>query len=519
VVSLPIAWASVRAAAGNWVPTGDDAYFTVRSRDVLTASHPLLGAWSSGSTALDTPINNVGPIQLDLLAAFTRWTPMGGTAIGVAVTNIAAIAVIAWLVARLAGHRAVLPAMIGLGLMTWTMGSEMLITPRQHQYLILPFLCLLVSAWGVVAGDRWAIVPAVVAASLVAQTHLSYPVLVGALTVLMAVGHVVATRRGEAIGGRRPLVVSGVLLALLWLQTLVDQLFGWGNFGHVLFGSGGAGRAGLGNGARIVAATLASLDTVVRPGYSNQDHQARLAAAWQSVVFWIAVVTAIVLVTRSIRNGAWRAASGWLVGVVAVLAGVVNAAMLPETQFGLAIMNYRWLWALGAYLLMLGLLWLVPAFERWVPSLACRTRSLLLMSCVALGVINLPRSVQNIEAERYLSEQRNVAAVLDQLDRSLDRGGVQGPVLIDESAMYFGHPYTYPVLVQLQQHGIEFRFEQSAQERRFGSRRLADGTETETLRLVAGEPAIDLAASDGPDVLAQVGGERPVAIVLVGLGR
>src|SRR5688500_18451943 len=115
VVSFPIMFAAVRAAAGGWVPTGDDAYFTVRARDVLTEHHPLLGAWSSGSLDLITPINNLGPLQLDLLAPFTRFTPMGGTAIGVALINIAAIVAIAWLVARVAGGRAGLPAMCAVG--------------------------------------------------------------------------------------------------------------------------------------------------------------------------------------------------------------------------------------------------------------------------------------------------------------------------------------------------------------------------------------------------------------------
>ena len=72
VVCFPIAWRRCGRPPAVGCPTGDDAYFTVRSRDVLTAHHPLLGAWSSGSLDLETPINNLGPIQLDLLAPFTR---------------------------------------------------------------------------------------------------------------------------------------------------------------------------------------------------------------------------------------------------------------------------------------------------------------------------------------------------------------------------------------------------------------------------------------------------------------
>jgi hypothetical protein len=244
-VVAPIVVAALRAAASGWVPTGDDAYFTVRSRDVLTTHHPLLGAWSSGSVDLVNPINNLGPMQLDLLAPFTRWWPMGGTAIGVACVNVGAVVVIAWLVLRIKGPTAVLPSMVAVGLLAWTMGSEMLITPRQHQYLLLPYLCLLVATWAVAVGDRWAMVVAVVAGSLVAQTHLSYPILVAAMAAVMLVGQVVA--RSAAVS-RRPLLVAAAVGVVLWSQTLFEQIFRSGNLSDVLFGSGDAGRTGLVDG-------------------------------------------------------------------------------------------------------------------------------------------------------------------------------------------------------------------------------------------------------------------------------
>jgi hypothetical protein len=509
VVCLPIAWASVRAAAGRWVPSGDDAYFTVRSRDVLTVHHPLLGAWSSGSTELVKPINNLGPIQLDLLAPFTRWTPMGGTAIGVACSNIAAVATIAWLVHRLLGRTAVPAAMAAVGLVAWTMGSEMLITPRQHQFLVLPFFCLLVAAWSVAAGDRWAIVPAVAAGSLVAQTHLSYPVLVAVLVLAMVTGQLVACRRGEARGGSRPFVVSGVLAVVLWAQTLVDQVFGLGNLGDVLFGSGDADRAGFRSGARIVAGILVSPDAVLRPGFRNHDLAIRLAGPAQSLVLWSAVLAAVVFVASGWRRRAWRTTSGGLIAVVAVLAGVLDATLLPVTKFGLTIMNYRWLWSLGGFLLLLALVSASRAFDHRRPAQLAWVGL-----CVVPALANLPGSMQQLDARRYLSEQANVAEVLDQLDRALDADPLAGPVVIDESAMYFGHPYTYPVMVTLQEHHAEIRFDTAVQERRFGARRLADGRERLRMRLVSGMPARELAASGTADLLAFVDGERPVAIVL-----
>ena len=507
VVCLPIVWAAVRAAAGGWAPIGDDAYFTVRSRDVLTTHHPLLGAWSSGSLDLRTPINNLGPTQLDLLAPFTRFTPMGGTAIAVAMINIAAIVAIASLLVRIAGERAVLPAMCAVGLLTWTMGSEMLITPRQHQAMILPYLCLLVAAWAVTAGDRWALVVAVGAASLVAQTHLSYPVLVAALAVPMLVGQVVTARDGTAVGGRRPFVVAAVLACILWIQTVVDQFTGYGNLGHVLFGSGGAGRAGFVRGARIVAATLVSPYTFVRPGYRHFDDTVRFASVWQSLVFWLALGFAIGWVAIVIRRRGIRLAAGPLVAIVAVLAGVLDAALLPRTTFGYTIMNYRWLWATGTFVLMLVFVTVGRGTR-----LRKGVIAVFVVLLVVPAVANLPRSVQNVGADQYLAEQRSIEDALGQVDGVLDEVAKDGPVVVDDSAMYFGHGYTYPLLVEMQEHGVDFRFDDAFQERRFGKGRVSDGSETQRLRLVSGDPAVALRES--PEAIAYVGGDRPVVLLL-----
>jgi hypothetical protein len=514
VVCVPIVWAAVRAAAGSWVPIGDDAYFTARSRDVLTAHHPLLGAWSSGSLDLETPINNLGPAQLDLLAPFTRFAPMGGTAVGVALINVVAIVVVAWLIARIAGDHAVLPAMCAVGLLTWTMGSEMLITPRQHQAMILPYLCMLVAAWAVTAGDRWAIAPAVAAGSLVAQTHLSYPVLAAAMAMVMLVGQVVTTREGTAVGGRRPFVVAGVLASVLWVQSVVDQFAGRGNLGHVVFGSGDAGRAGLVRGARIVAGTLVSPYTFVRPGYREFDAAAPFASVWQSIVFWLAVGFAIGWITVAIKRRGLRHAAGSLVATVAVLAGVLDAALLPRTTFGYTIMNYRWLWATAAFVLMVAFV----AVARWAGAhdRDRRVRTAVVGLAVTVLVVpalaNLPRSVQNVGADRYLAEQRNITDALAQVRGVLDDIAIDGPIVVDDSAMYFGHGYTYPLLAVMQEHRVDFRFDDAFQERRFGSKRVSDGTEFQRLRLVSGNPAIAL--RDDPNAVAFVGGDLPVVFVL-----
>ncbi|MET0911299.1 MAG: hypothetical protein ABWZ99_17680, partial [Ilumatobacteraceae bacterium] len=96
---LPAIVMVVRAVTERWVPLFDAAYFTVRARDVGTSHNPLVGAWSMGSREVGTWLNNLGPLQLDALAPFTKLDPYWGAALGVAATNIAAIVGV-WLVSR-----------------------------------------------------------------------------------------------------------------------------------------------------------------------------------------------------------------------------------------------------------------------------------------------------------------------------------------------------------------------------------------------------------------------------------
>jgi hypothetical protein len=78
--------------------------------------------------------------------------------------------------------------------------------------------------------------------------------------------------------------------------------------------------------------------------------------------------------------------------------------------------------------------------------------------------------------------------------------------------MYFGHGFTYPLLIELQQHDVEFRFEAAIQERRFGSGRVSDGTELQRLRLLANDMALD--ARTSPGLIGFVDAEQPVALVV-----
>ena len=246
----------VRAAAEGWVPLFDAAYFTVRARDVGTTHNPLVGAWSMGSREVGTWLNNLGPLQLDALAAFTRVDPYWGTAAGVAATNVAAIVGVRLVSRRLLGPVGVVGAMAATVVLQLNEGSLMLIEARQQLALVLPMWCTLwlsAAAW---IGKRWALPWLALAASFVLQTHFTYAYQTVLVAGAATVGFVVHRRRiHEPL--RPPALLAAAVTALCWAQPVWDQLFGTGNAGEVFDQSGGSERSvGASGGLRILAESV-----------------------------------------------------------------------------------------------------------------------------------------------------------------------------------------------------------------------------------------------------------------------
>ena len=499
-------WHGLRAAASGWIPTGDDAYFTLRSLDVLGEHHPLLGAWSAGSVDLDRHVNNLGPMQLDLLAPFTKVAWAGGTALGVVVVHALAVLSIAWLSYRLGGARQVVASMAGVALLSWMMGSLLLITPQQHQYLLPTYLAALVAAWCAAAGDRWAPLVFVVAGSLALQTHLTYPILIVPLALTVVVGQAIVWRtRPEA---RSTFVTAwGVTIGLgvlLWIQTAIDQFFGQGNVTDVLTAPSQAESPGLVTGARLSADVLVSRRGYLRPGLADFDPSASTGSRLETVallVLWLALVG---LATLAIRHGRHRRGAGFAVAAVAIAAAVVNAALIPESEFfGLRPESYRWLWPTAA-LLVLG-----------AASLAVRRRFGVVV-CLALvlswSVLNVPRSYQVAQPDGFVASEQAVADVVEQLLDRLPAMDLDGPVVVVQSEMYLGHRFAYPLGIVVRELGLDYRYEGAGQARRFGADRVADGSEPTRLVLRHGDAAA--ARFDAPDTVAYAAGAVPVSVTL-----
>jgi hypothetical protein len=278
---LPILVATVRAVRDGWLPIGDNAFFAVRALDVGTSHHPLLGTWTSASIAAGVDVNNPGPLFFEVLAGPARlFGSASGLAVGAAALNAAAvvgIAVVAW---RRGGALAAAAAMVPTALLLWTMGSELLFDPWQPHSLLVPFLLLLVLVWAVACGDLAAVPWAVLTASLLLQTHLTYAVLVPLLAAWALVGLVLASRRraGRDPGRRgreraRLLRTTGLSVAVLvacWAQPLYEQLAGEGegNLSRLARSTGAdTDTVGLATAARLVAAVVGAPPWILRPSF------------------------------------------------------------------------------------------------------------------------------------------------------------------------------------------------------------------------------------------------------------
>ncbi|HEU5109699.1 MAG TPA: hypothetical protein VFT95_14250, partial [Micromonosporaceae bacterium] len=357
LAGLPLVVATVRTLSGGWMAIGDNGLILLRSEDVGTAHHPLLGTWTSASQAAGRTISNPGPLWFDALAPFVKVAgPSVGLAVAVMVANLAAIVGAAWAAQRVGGQRAmVLTTALSAGL-AWTMGSELLFDPWQPHAMLLPFWCLLVMCWALAAGDLL-MAPFVVAiASLLVQTHLSFVyvvAIIGAATVVMTtVGLVRVARVGGATWDaerswlrRIGLWTAGVAV-VAWGQPVWDQFFGEGNLGHLLSsGSGGDNeRVGLSLGARFVASVVALPPWWTRPGFSSiiratgvvDDPKGRTLAegnvAGRSAALAGLVVFAVALAVVVLVGRRWRSRPITTLGVLAavtVVAALVSMVFMP----------------------------------------------------------------------------------------------------------------------------------------------------------------------------------------------
>lgn len=456
---VPIGTATTGAIRRGWHPIGDNAFFALRARDVLTEHHPLLGTWTSASRTIGIDVNNPGPLLFDVLALPAKVDPAAGLAIGVACINVAAVAGIGLLAHRRGGLPAVAAAMAACSALAWTMGSELLFDPWQPHVLLFPFLCFLFAVWSLVAGDVVALPWAVGLASFIVQTHLSYALLVPGLAAVGVAGLVVSWRRDRQPVGRAVAISGGVAFAA-WIQPVVDQVWGQGNLATLLTHAASGGSAiGLRTATPLVAWVVALPPFWARPSFAEALDPTGPKAAPGLAAAALSLLLAVAALGVGGRWFASRRAddttAAVVVAVAAVLGAVGTAGLLPVGSLGIAPHQLTWLWPIGIFATFALAMSVVG--PRPLPFSAV---------AVVLGLLALPpwnaRSGPSTDAEAIPT----AVALVDRLDL-----GDTHAVLFDTTGLRFAEPYSTVVLLELQRRGIDFGVDDEGLARQVGTSR------------------------------------------------
>ena len=102
----------------------------------------MAGRRVSASLTLGVDLRNLGPLELDLLAPFTKFDPYGGTAIGVGIVAAAAVLAVWWSARRVLGPIGAGVAMLATLALEASIGLQAFIDPRQQFYLLMPYWAL-----------------------------------------------------------------------------------------------------------------------------------------------------------------------------------------------------------------------------------------------------------------------------------------------------------------------------------------------------------------------------------------
>ena len=492
---VPLVAAFVRAL-GHWTSVGDNALITLRSLDVLTSNHPLLGTWTSASTSIGVDFNNPGPLQFDLLALPARLLPNDGPIIAVLLLDALSIVGIFLLARRLGGPVTAAAAMLVCAALSWSMGSDVLVEPWQPHSLLLPFLLFLFLVWSTSCGDHRSLPWLVAVGSLIVQTHVSYSILVPILC-LWAVAGLVLTRRTQRTstvpldgaagpGLRRTVIVALLVGALCWSQPVVEQLFGRGegNMSRIVEAATAesAGPIGLSTATRLAGSVIGLPPWWVRPSFGQAWYVVApdgelpaegsdppgLAPAATALAVVLVLIAGCVLVAR--RRGDRVVVRALLTAGVLIVLAVLTASRVPEGLFGTPPHQFRFLWPIAAFVTFAVVVTALrspragsPAARALVPATAVLT--------AVVAVLAVPASNQGI------SHRPAAMEVIRDIEPQLSSLEGEGPLIIDELFGVFGDPYGASVLLGLQDRGIEFVTTHRSLPRQLGDGRAAERDE------------------------------------------
>lgn len=523
-VVLPFLTATIRAIRTDWFPIGDSALLYLRTADVGTQHHPLLGSWSSASLSLGRNINNPGPLYDDLMAPFAHLFPTGvGNAIGVSALNVGFVVLAALAARRIGGERYEAWTLVTATALAWALGSEVLFDMFQAHALLFPFLTALVLLTGAMTGHRWTWPWLVGVWSVVLQTHISYAYIgvVVVVTALVVAVPAIPTPRGRWLGEQvrsRAALWSAAVFGLAWIQPVIEQFTsdGEGNLSRLAKSASGTDVAvGFGNAFRMVSAVFALppwwtrwgfQDTIQPAGTVDTPDGPRVDIPW--LPGWAVATLGFVVLLGLLVAALWwarRHGHRLLVAIDALAVGglvgsVLALGRLTIGPVGLAAHHTRWLFVLAlwshAALAATALRWYLAREPR--PEVVRGVQYVGVALAVVLSVANVPKYTQ---AHGPLADTRTMPALRRVFDEIEVLDDVD-PVLYRTDNLRVYEPYSSAIMAQLVDRGIEFRVDQEVMVRQLGPSRRVDGDERAVVSQYQGWEAYSY---DGPDcVIARV---------------
>jgi len=503
---LPLVAAAVRAITRDWVPVGDAATIGIRARDVLGGGElPLLGPSTTSSWTSGIYQNHPGPLFYDALAVPAALFPgPAGQVIGTILIEAFAVLGIFVLARRRGGPSLALLALAMTAVLCWSMGSAVLVEPWPPNTLLLPVVCFLLLAWSVSVGDVACLPWLAGVGSLIIQTNMSYGVIVPLLVVYALVELVRRGRRGELGSFRRTGWVTVAVLAVLWIQPLVEQVAGdgEGNMSRIVRGLGeGPMTLSWRSSLQAVADVVALPPWWARPSFAESFAFGLTGNPLPSLgltLLSLGLVAGVLVWCRrkARRDGDSTSAAALTTAAVLVVAAVVTANQTPTTVQGTVAYQLRWLWPVALFV------WLAVA-SFGLRQLGQRGRGsrrlpVLLASVTAVfAVLNLSWTNQGSTAPEATN------AVARDVVRAIERADLDGPLLVETDEGIWD-PYSEAVLFELQDQGLELVIHDQIGYRMLGDERRWNGHNADALIRVSGS---DWAMVDRPG--AQVIARHP----------
>lgn len=456
---VPLVLAALRALATSWIPVGENALMSLRSRDVLTEHHPWLGTASSSSLTSGTTVSHPGPLLFDLFALPVRLLgPGAGLVIGALLLHSAAVLVAGVAARRAGGERLVVIVTLAFIALQWTLGPQLMLDPWNPHIVLMSFMAFLVCLVAVAVGHSRLLWAAVCFGSVVLQTHVSYVLLVPLLAFGAAGASWWHGRRAGIV--RRDWAVAGGVFALLWAQPVWQQLFGSspGNLGLLLRSGDGEGRVGAGLAWRLVAEVVAAPPWWARSSFDRSvrdmpvldvDGGRLLNPEWLiggAVAGLLLVVVAgllVALAAAARRRGERVAVAMLAVALAGICLAVITAAIIPAAGYGIAPHQLRWLWPLSIW-------WMVAvayAVIQLLPAVAdgiARSRWLAPGMAVVGVALCVPSYVVPVGVARAPGSMESVRSIVEQVD-----GAQIPPAVFEPSGMWIGEPYSVPMIATL----------------------------------------------------------------------